>query len=111
MMRLDEVRALLRAHGALPTHEQRVKEILLEELPDVFLSVSHEVLPLYREFERFSTVALNAYVAAVDNQTSPWPRPRWYALAVVSLGIGSLARDEAALVVAASNSIDSMSST
>jgi 5-oxoprolinase (ATP-hydrolysing) len=45
-----------------PAHEARVKEILLEELPGVFLSVSHEVLPLYREFERFSTVALNAYV-------------------------------------------------
>jgi 5-oxoprolinase (ATP-hydrolysing) len=45
-----------------PAHEQRIKEILLEELPDVFLSVSHEVLPLYREFERFSTVCLNAYV-------------------------------------------------
>jgi 5-oxoprolinase (ATP-hydrolysing) len=45
-----------------PDHERRVKEILLEELPDAFLSVSHEVLPLYREFERFSTVALNAYV-------------------------------------------------
>jgi 5-oxoprolinase (ATP-hydrolysing) len=45
-----------------PAHEQRVKAILEEELPGVFLSVSHEVLPLYREFERFSTVALNAYV-------------------------------------------------
>ena len=45
-----------------PAHEQRVKEILLEEFPEAFLSVSHEVLPLYREFERFSTVALNAYV-------------------------------------------------
>jgi 5-oxoprolinase (ATP-hydrolysing) len=45
-----------------PAHEQRVKEILLEEFPDAYLSISHEVLPLYREFERFSTVALNAYV-------------------------------------------------
>ena len=45
-----------------PTHEQRVKEILLEEFPEAFLSISNEVLPLYREFERFSTVALNAYV-------------------------------------------------
>jgi len=45
-----------------PAHEQRVKEILLEEYPEAFLSVSNEVLPLYREFERFSTVALNAYV-------------------------------------------------
>ena len=45
-----------------PAHEQRVKEILLEEFPEAYLSVSNEVLPLYREFERFSTVALNAYV-------------------------------------------------
>ena len=33
-----------------------------EEFPEAYLSVSHEVLPLYREFERFSTVCLNAYV-------------------------------------------------
>ncbi len=45
-----------------PAHEQRVKEILVEEFPEAFLSISNEVLPLYREFERFSTVALNAYV-------------------------------------------------
>ncbi|QEC47278.1 methylhydantoinase [Baekduia soli] len=45
-----------------PAHEQRIKEIVLDEYPGVYLSVSHEVLPLYREFERFSTVCLNAYV-------------------------------------------------
>ena len=45
-----------------PTHERRIKEIVLEEFPEAYLSVSHEVLPLYREFERFSTVCLNAYV-------------------------------------------------
>jgi 5-oxoprolinase (ATP-hydrolysing) len=45
-----------------PEHERRIKEIVLEEFPDAYLSVSHEVLPLYREFERFSTVCLNAYV-------------------------------------------------
>jgi 5-oxoprolinase (ATP-hydrolysing) len=45
-----------------PAHEQRIRDIVLEEFPDAYLSVSHEVLPLYREFERFSTVALNAYV-------------------------------------------------
>ena len=45
-----------------PDHERRVKEIVLEEFPEAYLSVSHEVLPLYREFERFSTVCLNAYV-------------------------------------------------
>jgi 5-oxoprolinase (ATP-hydrolysing) len=45
-----------------PAHERRIKAIVLEEFPEAYLSVSHEVLPLYREFERFSTVALNAYV-------------------------------------------------
>ena len=43
-------------------HERRIKEILLEEFPEAYLSVSHEVLPLYREYERFSTVCLNAYI-------------------------------------------------
>ena len=45
-----------------PAHEQRIKQILREECPDAYLSVSSEVLPLYREFERFSTTCLNAYV-------------------------------------------------
>ena len=45
-----------------PAHEQRVAEIVREEFPDAFLSVSSEVLPQYREYERFSTVCLNAYV-------------------------------------------------
>ena len=45
-----------------PAHEQRVREIILEEFPECYLSVSHEVVPLYREFERFSTTCLNAYV-------------------------------------------------
>ena len=35
---------------------------MLEEIPEAYLSVSSEVVPLYREFERFSTVCLNAYV-------------------------------------------------
>ena len=33
-----------------------------EEFPEAYLSVSHEVLPLYREYERFSTVCLNAAI-------------------------------------------------
>ncbi len=43
-------------------HEARVAEIVREEFPDAFLSVSSEVLPQYREYERFSTVCLNAYI-------------------------------------------------
>lgn len=43
-------------------HERRAGEILKELLPDVYLSLSSEVLPEFREFERFSTTAINAYV-------------------------------------------------
>lgn len=45
-----------------PMHEQAIKQIVQEEFPEAYLSVSSEVVPLYREFERFSTTALNAYV-------------------------------------------------
>jgi N-methylhydantoinase A/oxoprolinase/acetone carboxylase beta subunit len=43
-------------------HERRVAELVREEFPEAFLSVSSEVLPQYREYERFSTVCLNAYI-------------------------------------------------
>ena len=45
-----------------PAHEQRVAEIVGVEFPEAFLSVSSDVLPQYREYERFSTVCLNAYI-------------------------------------------------
>jgi N-methylhydantoinase A len=43
-------------------HERRVREILAEELPDVPVSLSCEVSPEMREWERFSTTVANAYV-------------------------------------------------
>jgi N-methylhydantoinase A len=47
-----------------PTHEQRARELILEEFPDVaHISLSHEVLPRAPEFERVSTTLVNAYVA------------------------------------------------
>ena len=45
-----------------PEHERVVRDILAEELPDAFRSVSHEVLPEFREFERLSTVVVNAFI-------------------------------------------------
>lgn len=45
-----------------PAHEQRVKRIVQQRLPDAFVSVSHELSQEYREFERCSTVAANAYI-------------------------------------------------
>ena len=48
-----------------PEHEQAVKEAL-ETLSDPpFISVSSEVLPEYREYERTATVTVNAYVGPV----------------------------------------------
>ena len=47
---------------ANPTNERRAREILLQELPNVAVSLSSEVLPVYREYERTITTVLNAYV-------------------------------------------------
>ncbi|PSK67282.1 Acetophenone carboxylase gamma subunit [Micromonospora sp. MH33] len=49
-----------------PEHERRIREILHAELgPDVFVTLSCEVLPEFREFERLSTTVVNAYVGPV----------------------------------------------
>jgi len=45
-----------------PSHEIRAGEILRKEMPGVFVTLSTEVLPQIRLYERCSTVALNAYV-------------------------------------------------
>ena len=47
---------------ANPVHEQRVAEILRASMPGAFISVSSEVLPEIREYERTSTTVVNAYV-------------------------------------------------
>ncbi|MGH6674635.1 MAG: hydantoinase/oxoprolinase N-terminal domain-containing protein, partial [Xanthobacteraceae bacterium] len=43
-------------------HERRAKAILEKNHPKLFVSASHELSQEYREFERCSTVAANAYV-------------------------------------------------
>ena len=47
---------------AHPGHEERVGAALREALPDVHVSLSSEVLPEFREYERFSTTAADAYL-------------------------------------------------
>jgi N-methylhydantoinase A len=47
---------------AHPAHEERVGKALREALPDVHVSLSSEVLPEFREYERFSTTAADAYL-------------------------------------------------
>jgi N-methylhydantoinase A len=45
-----------------PVHESRVKEIVRQRLSNAFVTASHELSREYREFERCSTTAANAYV-------------------------------------------------
>jgi len=46
-----------------PSHEQAIAERLRRELPGVHVSASHEVLPRFREYERCSTTAIDAYLS------------------------------------------------
>ncbi len=69
----------LRAHGVEavavcflfsfvnPAHERRMKEIIREEWPEVYVSTSSEILPEVREYERTSTVVIDAYVKPLIN--------------------------------------------
>ena len=47
---------------ANPANERRAADICREVAPDVFVSTSHETLPVWREFERFNTTSVGAYV-------------------------------------------------
>jgi N-methylhydantoinase A len=46
-----------------PAHERRIATHLREVLPDLHVSASHEVLPRFREYERCSTTAIDAYLS------------------------------------------------
>jgi N-methylhydantoinase A len=45
-----------------PTHEHRAAEIVRSILPDVFVTTSAHVSPQFREFERFTTAAMSAFI-------------------------------------------------
>jgi N-methylhydantoinase A len=65
-----------------PAHELMVKRILAEEIPDAFISVSHEVAPEFREYERFSTTVVNAYLGPIMQRYLSRLRPRLAAINV-----------------------------
>ena len=50
---------------ANPAHEQRVREIAAARFPGLLISLSSDLVPEFREYERMSTTALNAYVRPV----------------------------------------------
>jgi N-methylhydantoinase A len=45
-----------------PVHERAVAAILAEEAPSLLVSIPSEVSPVWREYERSNTVAVNAYI-------------------------------------------------
>lgn len=45
-----------------PRHEERARQIVGEEIPEAFVTHSAAVTPQFREFERFTTAAMNAFV-------------------------------------------------
>src|SRR5262249_44638569 len=47
---------------ANPEHENAVRSWLEEDIPGVRVSISSEILPEFREFERMSTTVVNCYV-------------------------------------------------
>lgn len=48
-----------------PTHEKRALEICRAEMNGAYITASHEVLPVYREYERFSTTVVSAAVGPI----------------------------------------------
>jgi N-methylhydantoinase A len=73
--RVREVAAALRDAGEVasvavaylfsfmnPTHEQHTRELVLEAWPEVRVSISSDVLPRWREYERTSTTVIDAYL-------------------------------------------------
>jgi N-methylhydantoinase A len=60
--RVESIAICLLFSFARPEHERKLERAVTEALPEVPLSVSHRILPEYREFERTSTVSINAYL-------------------------------------------------
>lgn len=48
-----------------PKHEARIKELIGEEFPETYVTVSSELTPEFREYSRMSTTVLNSYLGPV----------------------------------------------
>jgi N-methylhydantoinase A len=67
---------------ANPAHERRLAELVREEHAQAYVSVSSEVMPEFREFERFSSTVLNAALGPVIRRYL-----RGFSTRVTALGI------------------------
>lgn len=48
-----------------PVHELRIEEIIHEEFPDAYVTISSKISPEFREFSRMSTTVMNSYLGPV----------------------------------------------
>lgn len=51
-----------------PAHERRIREIIHAAHPDLFVSLSHELAPVIKEYERTATTVINAYLGKVTGR-------------------------------------------
>ena len=51
-----------------PLHERRIREIILDNYPDILVSLSSEVDPVFREYERTVVTAFDAYIKPTVDQ-------------------------------------------
>ncbi|MFC1824110.1 hydantoinase/oxoprolinase family protein [Thermodesulfobacteriota bacterium] len=51
-----------------PAHEREVQALIKKELPDLYVTISSEILPEFREYERTAATVLNAYLGPVINR-------------------------------------------
>ncbi|MES3004141.1 MAG: hydantoinase/oxoprolinase family protein [Pseudomonadota bacterium] len=63
--RIESVAVAFLHSYANPAHEQRVRELLQHEIPGLYVTLSSDVCPEVREYERTSTACANAYVQPV----------------------------------------------
>ncbi|QDZ12774.1 hydantoinase/oxoprolinase family protein [Devosia ginsengisoli] len=60
--RVESVAVCLLFSFLNPSHEQRIAAAIRSELPEVYVSISSDVQPEFREYERFSTTLINAFL-------------------------------------------------
>lgn len=51
-----------------PEHEQRIKELISERYPDLYVTVSSDISPTMGEYERTSTTVMNAYLGPTADE-------------------------------------------
>ena len=85
-----------------PEHERQLAAAIRNELPDLAVATSHEVLPVFREYERTSTTTAEAYlrptVASYVTRTAATAKQHGVrALRIMTSSGGTLAPDQAAV--------------